>query len=107
MTPTQLESVIPIDEALDKRPTLWHLFWGILTGATSMVKELDAAHKLITRLEQGELAQELCATRAIKKMEQLIIKLGDSPKSAKTIRHELLALLDKEYHQEVAGRDNE
>jgi len=97
MTP----EILPIDVALEQRPNLWHLFMGVITGATTLVKELDAANKLIARLEAGELHEELTATKAIRKVEQAILKMGDTSKSAKTIRVELLALLDKEYHQEV------
>lgn len=91
----------PIDIALEQRPSPWNVLWGVITGATTLAKELDAANKLITRLEAGELKEGLVATKALRKVEQAIIKLGDSGKSAKTIRVELLGILDKEFHQET------
>lgn len=107
MTPPQAESAtLPLDEALYRRPSMFQIWWKILLGMTSTWRELAKANALIDRLEAGELAQELTATRAIKKLEQAIIKAGESKKTSKTLRHELLALLDKEYHQELTEHDS-
>ena len=84
---------------LENRPNILQVWWGIIRGVTNSWKELAAAQALIHRLEAGELAEEMAARRALKKIEQAIIKAGDTKKSAKTIRHELLAVLDREYHK--------
>lgn len=101
MNPNSSGICTELTEELISRPNVFQLWWRILKGVTTTAKELQKANQVIIKLEQGDLAGELVATRALKKLEQTIIRFGDTDKSPRTMRHELLAILDKEYYQEV------
>lgn len=81
----------PVLEFPYKRQSTFGVFWKALTNSSEISKDLTQAQSCIKQLEADKQATK----KLLLSLEKAIIELGNSDKASKTIRHELLALLDK------------
>lgn len=83
--------------------TLFHIWWDVLRGFSSLGKTVIAQQSYIHELECQIAADKTATQKMVKKLEAAVIAHGDVKASPKTLRHIMLKIIDDHYYsQKVA-----